>query len=187
MNNTVKLVALAGPKFCGKTSVAKHLIEKHGFVKFSFADPLRAMLKVLGVTDEEMSDPVLKESPCAALGGASPRLALQQLGTEFIRDKLGKDILVNLAKKSLEAAKAAGSNVVLDDCRYDNEAKAWREAGGTVIELKRDGCSYNRSHRSEAGLSPSLISCRVQSGLLPHVIKDVEYIMDLLKDDYPGC
>lgn len=186
MTNQGKLVALAGPKFCGKTSVAKHLIEKHGFVKFSFAAPLRAMLKVLGVTDEEMADPVLKESPCAALNGKTPRYVLQQIGTEFIRDKIGENILVNLAKKSLEAAKAAGHNVVLDDCRYDNEANIWRAAGGTVIELKRDGYSYNSSHRSEAGLSPHLISCRVESGPLTRVIKDVEYIMDLIKDDYPG-
>lgn len=149
-------------------------------MRFSFADPIRDMLMVLGVTKEQLSDPVLKEQPCDALLGNTPRWGMQSLGTNWAREMIHPDIWVRLAALRLEKAKAEGKAVVLDDCRFDNEAEVWRAAGGTVIEITRSGLDYNRDHPSEAGLSRHLISCSVSNdSTTERLIGDIEYILNL--------
>lgn len=149
-------------------------------MRFSFADPIREMLMVLGVTAEELADPIRKEQPCATLFGKSPRQAMQMLGTEFGREMIHQDIWVRIAARRLETAKAEGKSVVLDDCRFDNEAEVWRAAGGTVIEITRPNLSYNAGHASEAGLSRHLISFTVHNDSTEErLIGDLEYILNL--------
>ena len=122
VNSKPVIVALTGPAGCGKTTVAKGL-ERHGFARVRFAGPLKAMLRTLGLTEDQV-DGDQKETPCDLLCGKTPRAAMQALGTEWGRDCVGENLWVNAAMKQVDEYIALGVSVVIDDCRFDNEAEA---------------------------------------------------------------
>ena len=132
--NKIPVIALKGRASSGKTTAAKYLLGK-GYGRTSFAAPMRNMLNIIGVSDREMAGK-LKESPCAALSGRTPREALQLLGTEWGRS-LHPDLWVNLWRTRAKAILARGfcGGVVVDDCRFANEAAMVRSLGGAVIEI----------------------------------------------------
>ena len=58
------IIAFTGPKGCGKSTAAKHLVDK-GFVRHYFAKPLKEMMKCLGLTEEHVNGSIaMKEAPC---------------------------------------------------------------------------------------------------------------------------
>ena len=90
------LIGFAGRAGAGKTTAACTVCaEFPGYVRLSFASPLRDMLRVLGISDEDMS--AGKESPHPLLCGRSPRFALQHLGTEWGRQMIGPELWVGVA------------------------------------------------------------------------------------------
>lgn len=149
--NSIPVIAFKGKGGSGKSTAAKYL-EENGYVRTSFAAPLRAMLAAIGLSDEELSG-ALKEAPCAALSGRSPREAMQLLGTEWGRalaPNLWADLWHDTASDIL---RRGGFGVVVDDCRFPNEAEAVRALGGYVIEIigsaSGDGVGI-AGHASEA-------------------------------------
>jgi hypothetical protein len=52
--------------------------------------------------------------------------------------------------------RARSSGVVIDDCRFDDEARVIHELGGIVIDVRRPGTT-RINHASEAGVSDKLI------------------------------
>ena len=54
----MKLLGICGKAGSGKDTAAAYLIEKHGFVKLAFADPLKRFAKgVFGFTSEQLWGP----------------------------------------------------------------------------------------------------------------------------------
>ena len=41
------IIGLSGKKRVGKDTVADYLVSKYGFIKYSFADPIKAVAKIL--------------------------------------------------------------------------------------------------------------------------------------------
>lgn len=154
------LIAFAGPKFAGKGTAAK-LPLSAGYKIASFARPLKDMLVAMGLTEVDLTDPVLKETPHPLLGGQTPRYAMQTLGTQWGRETIWDDIWVNLMSVRLRTMLADGGRFVFDDCRFDNEAIALRQSGAVIIEITNPKCSYNPAIKSEAGLSRHLITATV--------------------------
>jgi hypothetical protein len=103
------------------------------------------MLRALGLSEEQVEGS-RKEEPAPLLSGATPRKAMQELGTAWGRS-LHPDFWVNLWRQ--EAIKDPRV-VVVDDCRFPNEALAIRALGGVIIEIRRPG-DYDLlvSHSSE--------------------------------------
>lgn len=154
----MKLVAFCGPAGVGKSTASKYFIAR-GYVKLSFADPLRSMLAVL--TDVYDRYDERKLEPREELCGKSVRHALQTLGTDWARNLIGEDIWL----RQFERRVAANPEIrfVVDDCRFDNEAELVRKLGGTVVKLHRPGFSHNASHASEAGVSPGFIDAEISA------------------------
>lgn len=150
-----KIIGITGQATAGKTSLACILAAQYDLVRMSFADPIRDMLKALGITDEAMSE--RKNVPCAALCNHTPRYAMQKLGTEFGRQMIGEDIWGNAAMRRADYANNCGAVVIFDDARFDNEARAIRERGGIIIEVSKPGLPERMDHPSERGVSPHLI------------------------------
>lgn len=129
-----QIIALTGRIGAGKTAVAKVLEQYHGFERVRFAGPLKAMLRALGLTEAQV-DGDEKEVPSDLLCGITPRLAMQTLGTEWGRNCIHPDLWVSAWKHAI----AGKDKVVVDDCRFVNEASAVREMGGWIWRVERPG------------------------------------------------
>ncbi len=142
------IVAFTGLAGSGKSTAAAHLVHCHGFQRVRFAGPLKAMLAALGLTSEQI-DGSEKETPCDLLGGKTPRYAMQTIGTEWGRDLIASDLWIR-AWKAAVAKVPAGVPVVVDDCRFPNEAEAVRAAGGVIVRIDRPGAGAGAAgHVSE--------------------------------------
>lgn len=138
------IIGFVGLIGCGKGAASDILVDKHGFIKESFANGVkdatapifgwdRVMLE--GDTDEsriwrETPDPFWSEK----LGKPfTPRLALQLMGTDAGRNIFHKDLWVHSLLKRVDPNK----NYVISDVRFPNEIDMIRQAGGRVIRVSR--------------------------------------------------
>lgn len=152
------IIAFTGPATCGKTTAAKALVDSLGFKRLSFADPIRNMLRGLGLTDSDFHDG--KNRPIEWLGGKTPRQLMQSIGTEWGRLLVHPEIWMSMAQRKIAETLTAGQHVVFDDCRFDNEARLVRDLGGIVVLIEREGCQVMK-HASEAGVSSELVSMTI--------------------------
>lgn len=147
-----KLIALAGPAYCGKDTVAGILRREFPACSLAFADPIRDMLRAtFGLTDEHFFGK-LKEVPIDWLG-KSPRQLMQTLGTEWGRGLIHEDLWLMLAERKIETIRASGFHAVVTDCRFENEAARIRANGGVVWHIKRGEARSVNTHVSEAGIA----------------------------------
>jgi hypothetical protein len=149
------LVALAGYAGSGKSDAARHLVERHHFVRLRYAAPMKRMLMTLlvecgigPITALEMIDGKLKETPSPVLSGHSPRFALQTLGTEWGRNIMAADFWRRILMGRVEAEIAKGNSVVIDDVRFFCEARELRARGFTLWRILRPGVERGE-HSSE--------------------------------------
>ncbi len=143
----MNLLAFSGPGGAGKSTAASFL-EADGWIRVKFAGPLKSMLRAVGFGDAEIEGH-LKEVPNPLLAGKTPRHAMQTLGTEWGRDCIGPDFWVGLWERTVCDVLDHGGRVVVDDCRFDNEAACVRRLGGKVVRIT--GRSHLVSgHSSEA-------------------------------------
>ena len=148
------LIGFCGKMHSGKSTASKYLMENHGFRQESLAKPLKEMLRILGLTYEQVYGDE-KDLPCALLNGKTPRHAMQTLGTEWGRNCIDENIWVRAAIKNFQVARTKGfENVVFDDVRFQNEVDAIHKAGGVVIKIIRGEQTYNAAttHVSEHDL-----------------------------------
>jgi len=151
----MQLIGLCGVAGSGKDSVADHLCAKHGFVRYEFARPIKAMLSAIGV---DANNRETKEAPHPVFG-VSPRRMAQTLGTEWMRDTICADGWLRCADEFLrfqkpqfdpDAQVAAG--IVITDCRFIDEAAFIAGRNGTLWHIDRPGVDPVEAHSSEAGL-----------------------------------
>jgi predicted kinase len=146
-DNLPDVVAFTGVAGSGKSTATRYLVEQHGYTLVKFAGPLKDMLRAVGLSEREIEGD-LKEKPSHLLCGRTPRYAMQQLGTQFGRDIIGDDFWIRLWRARVERAASEGKRVVVDDCRYPNEAQAIRKLGGDIFKLDGRG-GIAGSHSSE--------------------------------------
>lgn len=144
----IPLIGITGRARSGKDTVANFIVAAQGGYRYSFADPLRAMLVPLGV---DLNDPywqARKEEVIPALG-VSPRRLMQTLGTEWGRVMINPDMWLIMAQQRLLAH---GPGMVIPDVRFENEAAWVRKHGGRIIHLTRPNTKAVEAHASEAGI-----------------------------------
>ena len=136
------IIGLVGFIGSGK-GTAGELIEQKGFVKDSFAKPLKDACSIIFgwprsmiEGDSEVSRKWREEKDIywsEKFGyDFSPRLALQLMGTEAGRDVFHKDLwIISLINRS------KGKNVVVTDVRFKNEIDYIQKNGGIVVRIKR--------------------------------------------------
>jgi hypothetical protein len=122
------ILGFCGPEKSGKTLSAHYLVNNYGFERVRFAEPCEAMMRALGLTHDEIKG-TDKDQPCAVLSGKTPAQAMQVLGTEWSRE------LVNAWRRAI----APFQRVVVDDCRFLNEAAAIQLLDGILIGIKGRG------------------------------------------------
>jgi len=154
-------IGLVGFKQVGKSTAAKYLEEKYGFVRLNFKDALVAELKqnfpdVLNkllwneyIIDEEGYDRQCYE--IEDLFKYKPplmRALMQNYGTEVRR---GDDVNYWTTQWRLKRAELyrQDKSVVVDDVRFRNEAEAVILTNGIIIRLTRPDLTTGGEHQSE--------------------------------------
>ena len=138
------IIGVCGLIGSGKGTVADILVDEHGFEKVSFADSLkdavsavfgwpRALLE--GDTEESRDFREQVDTWWARkldMPFLTPRIVLQQWGTEVCRNSFHNDIWI----LSLER-KLGDGNYIIPDTRFPNEIDIVQRMGGQVWRVKR--------------------------------------------------
>jgi hypothetical protein len=158
----------------GKTTVAAAL-ERRGFARVPFADPLKAMvaqfLQGLGYREDEAQRLVhIDKGTTIPQLGVTVRHLLQTLGTEWGRTCVAPDVWL----KCWAASAMRHSFVVVDDVRFPNEAELIRSMGGQLWRIERPGLADATGHASEGGLADWAFDwVIVNDGTVEDLIRDL--------------
>jgi len=164
----IAFVAKAG---AGKTTLARMLVEEYGFVRLSFAKQVKSFASSI------LSRPIDKKRD---------RRFLQMLG-EGARasDSL---IWIKWLSWSLAEADEEGQSVVVDDCRYLNEAQWLKSQGFVLIRVLGGGHEYNlpkneANHESEVELEKIKVDYRLDAtGKIEEAYKNLVQIISKIAE-----
>ena len=140
------IIGISGLIGSGKDTIADYLVNFHGFRRESWAGSLKdAVASVFG-WDRTLLEGRTREARewreqvdtwwANRLGmpHLTPRWVLQYWGTEVCRVGFHNDIWI----ASLEAKlRNARDNVVISDCRFENELGTVKRLGGITVRVKR--------------------------------------------------
>ena len=143
------LIGITGKARAGKDTLAHSIIAHHGGYRYGFADPIKQMLKAVGIDFGQPFWQMHKETPIPQLG-VSPRYMMQTLGTEWGREMIHPSLWTILAENAI---RTAGPGAVVSDVRFESEAEWVRARGGVIIHLYRSDAPGIQPHKSEAGIA----------------------------------
>ena len=139
------IIGVCGFIGSGKDTVADYLTNFHGFRRESFANSLKdAVAHVFG-WDRTMLEGRTKQARewreqkddwwSNRLGVLiTPRWVLQFWGTEVCRKAFHDDIWIASLENKL---RNSTDDIVISDCRFPNEIKSIKDAGGIVVRVVR--------------------------------------------------
>ncbi len=143
---TKQIIGICGFIGSGKDTAADYLVNFHEFRRDSFAATLKDAVAAVFNWDRELLEGRTKEArewreqvdPWWAerlnMPNLTPRLVLQLWGTEVCRKSFHDDIWIASLEARLRNSK---DSIVISDCRFPNEIKAIKNAGGKVIWVQR--------------------------------------------------
>lgn len=141
------IIGLLGLIGSGKGTVAEHLVKSHNFVPDSFAATLKDVCAVMFSWPRYMLEGDTAESRDwretidtwwakeLNIPNFTPRLALQLVGTDTIRNNFHQNMWLMTMKHRLQFN--ATQNVVISDTRFPNEVQLIKDMGGILIQVTR--------------------------------------------------
>lgn len=190
------LIGLTGLAGAGKSTVARHLAQKYGFLRAPFAYALRQDLLYALQTGDwgDYSPPIAVAHELEALAEAERLEALRIKPTPMWARTLMQDYGAwrrrddpdYWVKRWEQLFGRTPQSIVIDDVRYNNEARFIRGKLGVVIKLDRDldacltssGMTPEQArHESERGVSDMFVSATMNAnvpfGELPRVADEI--------------
>jgi len=140
------IIGICGFIGSGKDTIADYLVNLHHFRRESFASTLKDAVSQVFGWDRTMLEGRTKQArewreqvdPWWAerlhMPTLTPRWILQYWGTEVCRAGFHDDIWIASLENKLRHSQ---DDVVISDCRFPNEIKAIKNAGGRVIRVTR--------------------------------------------------
>jgi len=140
------IVGIVGFQGAGKDTIADYLVNIHQFRRESFASTLKDAVSAVFGWDRELLEGRTRHSRewreqvdywwAERLGipTLTPRWILQHWGTEVVRKSFHDDTWIASLENKL---RSTTDDVVISDCRFPNEIRAIKRAGGAVIRVRR--------------------------------------------------
>jgi hypothetical protein len=140
------IIGICGLIGSGKGTVADILCENHNFEKISFADKLKDAVALMFDWDRNMLEGETTESRywreqpddfwTKETGRQiTPRLVLQEFGTDCMRNGFYDGVWVSFVKKKV--SDNPDKNFVIPEVRFENEVDVIKTMGGKVWCVKR--------------------------------------------------
>jgi hypothetical protein len=140
------IIGICGFIGSGKDTIADYLVNLHHFRRESFANTLKDAVAAVFGWDRMMLEGRTKQARewreqvdlwwAERLGipHLTPRWILQNWGTEVCRKGFHDDIWIASLENKL---RASTDDIVISDCRFPNEIRAIKNAGGRVVRVVR--------------------------------------------------
>jgi len=140
------IIGVCGFIGSGKDTIADYLVNIHQFRRESFANTLKDAVSQVFGWDRDMLEGRTRQSrewrervdPWWAkrlnMPDLTPRWILQYWGTEVCRRAFHDDIWIAALENKL---RNSNDDIVISDCRFPNEIKSIKAAGGIVIRVIR--------------------------------------------------
>jgi hypothetical protein len=140
------IIGICGFIGSGKDTIADYLVNLHHFRRESFANTLKDAVAAVFGWDRMMLEGRTKQARewreqvdpwwAERLGipHLTPRWILQNWGTEVCRKAFHDDIWIASLENKL---RASTDDIVISDCRFPNEIRAIKNAGGRVVRVVR--------------------------------------------------
>jgi len=140
------IIGVCGFIGSGKDTIADYLTNFHGFRRESFANSLKDAVSMVFGWDRTMLEGRTKSArewreevdtwwaDRLNMPHLTPRWVLQYWGTEVCRNGFHDDMWIAALENKLRNSK---DDIVISDCRFPNEIKSIKDAGGIVIRVKR--------------------------------------------------
>jgi len=155
------LIGICGSQSSGKDTVAKYLIKEYGFIKLSFASALKDIISIIFGWPRDKLEGLTKEdrewreqvdnwwSKELNMPQLSPRYVMQYFATDLFRNKFHEDIWVKIIENKLKAiiSKENNKNIVISDCRFENEIQMILGLGGKIIQVYRNPPNWFYKYR----------------------------------------
>ena len=140
------IIGITGLISSGKGTVADILVNEHNFTKLSFADKLkdgvatifgwdRAMLEGDSVESREWRETVDEFWTNETGREITPRLVLQEFGTDCMRNGFYDGVWVSLVKQ--EIINNPQNNYIIPDVRFPNEIQIIKSLDGEIWNVRR--------------------------------------------------
>ncbi|MDY0186102.1 MAG: hypothetical protein RBR43_09510 [Desulfuromonadaceae bacterium] len=150
---TLPIIGIAGHARAGKDTIAQIIQQEYRCMTYAFAEPLKAMLKALGLDAHDLESD--RKDEISNDFQATPRHMMQTLGTEWGRDTINSELWVIAAARRLKRMNQGNpdATILITDVRFPNEA-AFVRKHGFLVHVERPIQRINASaHRSENPLS----------------------------------
>ena len=140
------IIGICGFIGSGKDTIADYLVNIHQFRRESFANTLKDAVSQVFGWDRDMLEGRTRQSrewrervdPWWAkrlnMPDLTPRWVLQHWGTEVCRRAFHDDIWIAALENKLRNSQ---DDIVISDCRFPNEIKSIKAAGGIVVRVAR--------------------------------------------------
>ena len=140
------IIGICGFIGSGKDTIADYLVNIHQFRRESFANTLKDAVSQVFGWDRDMLEGRTRQSrewreqvdPWWAkrlnMPNLTPRWILQYWGTEVCRRAFHDDIWIAALENKL---RSSNDDIVISDCRFPNEIKSIKAAGGIVVRVVR--------------------------------------------------
>lgn len=140
------IIGVCGLIGAGKDTIADYLVNIHQFRRESFANTLKDAVAAVFGWDRELLEGRTKHSRAwreqvdpwwaerLGMPDLTPRWVLQYWGTEVVRRGFHDDTWIASLENKL---RKTTDDVVISDCRFPNEIRAIKQAGGVVVRVHR--------------------------------------------------
>ena len=140
------IIGICGFIGSGKDTIADYLVNFHEFRRNSYAGTLKDAVAAVFNWDRELLEGRTKQArewreqvdPWWAerlnMPNLTPRWVLQYWGTEVCRRAFHDDIWIAALENKLRNSQ---DDIVISDCRFPNEIKSIKDAGGIVTRVVR--------------------------------------------------
>lgn len=153
-------IAFCGYKGSGKSTLADILTDEYNFHEYAFANTLKQMIIKLFKIDSKYVYNTNFKTTLIPESNVTGRDLAQKIGTELFRNQLTKELpqltltgnsiwihsLINDLKKE-----SPDANIVISDCRFQNEYDTLKTLGYTIFKIQRDSIIIEDQHESELG------------------------------------